>query len=523
MERGNRVDSEKEALVPLRIVGCCILVLALVVALGSPAEATWSIILVDARTREIGIASATCVAAIDLRQLSPVVLVGVGAAAAQATVPFTAHLRQYIRDQMNLGTDPGQILLLLAKQDTGHQMRQYGIVDVNGRAVGFTGQWTLSWTGHLTGRIGSLYYAIQGNILTGSAVIEKAEQAVRSTPGDLAAKLMAAMQAARAMGGDGRCSCPSYPTGCGSPPQQFQKAAHVGYMIVAREGDQDGGCNTAQGCATGTYYLNHNVVVQSTSAPDPVLQLQSLYTAWRSAWVNRPDHMLSTVTFSPTTLPADGRSATTAVLALRDWQGAPIQAGGAKVTVTLDPASPAPVTVGKVIDLQNGTYTFPVTAGTTPGTAVLRVTVDDGKGSVLLSPRSMLPVLPVSLKASHASVSAASGATVVFDLTPGSRFASRPYLLLASASGSSPGIPVGPGIRIPLNPDPVFHLTSSLANSPLLPGSAGAIDAAGQARARLVAPPGLLTALRGATLTFAFGLLDPLDYASQAVAIRVLP
>jgi hypothetical protein len=66
-------------------------------------------------------------------------------------------------------------------------------------------------------------------------------------------------------------------------------------------------------------------------------------------------------------------------------------------------------------------------------------------------------------------------------------------------------------------------LTWSLANSPLLPGSAGAIDAAGRARARLVAPPGLLSPLGGGTLTFAFGLLGPLDYASHAVAIGILP
>jgi len=506
-----------------RIARTGLVVLALTAAMGRPADATWSIIIVDARTREVGIASATCVAGGDLRLISPVVLVGVGAAAAQATVPFTATLRQIIRDQMNLGTDPAQILQILAKQDSGHQVRQYGIVDVSGRAVGFSGQWTLSWTGHLTGRIGTYHYAIQGNLLTGYPVIEKAEDAIRLTPGDLAARLMAAMQAARAMGGDGRCSCPGHPTGCGSPPKQFQKSAHIGFMIVTREGDTDGVCNMTSGCANGAYYLNLNVAAASPGLPDPVVQLQSMFSNWRNTWVNRPDHMHSRCTFAPTTIPADGRSATTATLVLRDWQGIPLNTGGAKVTVTLDPASPATVTPGNVIDRRDGTYTFPVTAGTTSGPAVLRVTVHDGKGSVLLSPRTILPVLPLSLEASRASISAASGGTVIFDLTPGPAHATRPFVLAASASGSSPGIPVGPQTTIPLNPDPLLNLAMVLANSPILPGSAGTIDAAGKARARLAAPAGFLSALRGATLTFAFGLFGPLDYASNSVAVRVLP
>ena len=52
---------------------------------------------------------------------------------------------------------------------------------------------------------------------------------------------MAAMQAARSMGGDGRCSCsPTLPTSCGSPPPSFTKSAHIAYMMVARAGDTEG-------------------------------------------------------------------------------------------------------------------------------------------------------------------------------------------------------------------------------------------------------------------------------------------
>ena len=62
-------------------------------------------------------------------------------------------------------------------------------------------------------------YAIQGNILMGSPVILDVETALRNTPGDLSQKVMAAMEAARDMGGDGRCSCDEqFPESCGTPP-----------------------------------------------------------------------------------------------------------------------------------------------------------------------------------------------------------------------------------------------------------------------------------------------------------------
>src|SRR5690606_41826022 len=133
------------------------LALLLAVALlARPIGATWSIILVDVRTGEIAIASATCLANFDLAVGVPVVVVGVGAGAAQSFVDTTGRNRILIRDQLRLGTDPRQILQLLAQQDPGHQTRQYGIVDVSGRAVGFTGSGAGAWAGDRTGRIGDI-------------------------------------------------------------------------------------------------------------------------------------------------------------------------------------------------------------------------------------------------------------------------------------------------------------------------------------------------------------------------------
>lgn len=222
--------------------------LAGVCAVAPVAQATWSIILIDTRTREVGIASATCLTGFDLRQGSPVVVTGVGAAAAQSFVESTMVTRTYIRDRLLEGQAPADIIAGLPSVDPNHQRRQYGIADVFGRGTTFTGSFAGAWAGGVSGqfsythadRTGTMAYAIQGNVLTGEAVITSALLAAQSTPGDLPARLMAAMQAARAQGGDGRCSCdPESPTSCGAPPAIFTTSAQIGYVIVARLGDTD--------------------------------------------------------------------------------------------------------------------------------------------------------------------------------------------------------------------------------------------------------------------------------------------
>ena len=221
---------------------------ALLLAAGS-AHATWSIILVDTATGEIAIGSATCLASFDLRAGTPVLIPGIGAAAAQSFVDSTGQNRVLIRDRLSQDIPPSQILDELTAFDPGHQTRQYGIVDARGRAATFTGTGAGAWAGGQTGqftsthagRASTIIYAVQGNVLTGEPVVTAAVQAITTTQGDLAAKLMAGMQAARSLGGDGRCSCaPSAPTACGAPPPTFTKSAHIAYMLIARAGDAEG-------------------------------------------------------------------------------------------------------------------------------------------------------------------------------------------------------------------------------------------------------------------------------------------
>jgi Family of unknown function (DUF1028)/FG-GAP-like repeat len=210
-------------------------------ALAPAAQATWSIILIDTRTGEIAVGSATCLTGFDLKVGTPILITGVGAGTAQSFVDSTGQNRIVVRDQLLLGTDPNQILNILSAFDTGHQTRQYGLVDVQGRAATFSGTGAGAWAGGTIGQTGDIAYAIQGNVLSGACVVEAAVQAVINTPGDLAAKLMASMEASRITGGDGRCSCSNgNPPGCGCPPSVFVKSSHIAYMLIARTGDRDG-------------------------------------------------------------------------------------------------------------------------------------------------------------------------------------------------------------------------------------------------------------------------------------------
>lgn len=370
--------------------------LAMVMIGGSDARATWSIILIDTETKEIAEGSATCLTSFDLQRVLPVMLVGVGAGAAQSFIDSTGQNRLLIRDELLLGTDPETILELLDAQDAGHQTRQYGIVDRMGRSTTFTGTQAADWADGVVGLSGTMAYAIQGNILTGEPVVAMALDAVLSTPGGLPEKLMAGMEAARSMGGDGRCSCSAVdPTSCGSPPADFTKAAHIGFMIDARLGDTDGGCEIEQGCASGDYYMDFNVAFQTVGDEDPVLQMQALFDAWRAGLIARPDAVRSTAVVDPPSVPGNGAATAEMVITLRDWQGTPVAPGSVVLTVHHAPDSAGLSSIGPVTDSGDGTFSVTLTAGQGAGTDRFWVVADDGVRPMTLMPPPELALAPL--------------------------------------------------------------------------------------------------------------------------------
>lgn len=241
---------DRSAALTPRMLAC---VAGLGVACATPiASATWSILIADTRTGEIALGSATCVPGINLRSNTPVLILGRGAVTAQSVVDSSGLNRARIFDGFARGMVPAEILADLAVADAGHGNRQYGFIDASGNALTYSGVQNAAWAGGVTGRIdldppgpeNDLVYSVQGNILTGAPVVLAAEDAILNTPGDLAEKLMAGMEAAYALGGDGRCSgclpTDDEPDLC-APPLDFIKTADVGYMLVGRLGDREQG------------------------------------------------------------------------------------------------------------------------------------------------------------------------------------------------------------------------------------------------------------------------------------------
>jgi len=336
------------------------------------ARATWSIVVADERTKEVAIGSVTCLTGYDLRAITPVVRVGVGAAACQSAGDFAGLRRPILARELAIGTAPDDMLPLVEAVG-GHQQRQYGIADVQGRATTFTGTQCAAWAGGVTGRVGTMVYAIQGNILAGPCVVPAAEAALRDTPGDIPTKLMAAMEAARANAGDGRCSCtPAAPESCGCPPPAFTLSGNIGYMIDARRGDVDDDLCDANGCADGTYCMNLNIPYSSAADPDPVGRLRVAFDAWRASLVGQPDSLLSRVSIAPAG--ADHEM----IVELLDWQQLPVTSP-VTLAVTHETTSAGIAAIGAPVDLGGGR--FSVTLTTRPGAGIDRYRVDAQGGA----------------------------------------------------------------------------------------------------------------------------------------------
>jgi uncharacterized Ntn-hydrolase superfamily protein len=499
-----------------RLIACISAAIALLV---SPLAATWSILLIDLRTGEIAIAAATCLPDFDLRRTLPIVLVGRGVAAAQSDLDGDGQNRVFILTNLAAGMDPAQILGLLAGRDQDHDRRQYGIVDLVSRTADHTGNSVPSFSGERSGRVGDVVWQVQGNLLAGPGVLDAIETALGATHLDLPTRLMAAMEAAHAAGGDGRCSCDvSRPTSCGSPPSNFTKSSHCAFLIVARPGDQDGTCN-ANGCANGRYFTSLDVANQPASAPDAVLQLRARFDAWAAARQGRVDHFVSTMALAHQRLPADGASETRLRVELRDRLGSPITRTNLGFTLAVEPAGA--VALGSATALGNGVHELRLVAGTQATTARVSAVAIDGSESIRLGPPLELALVDDPLWCAQSTLSIQSGGALEFVLRSDDP-QPRLFSLLASASGSTPGIPLGPGLVLPLMPDLLLEVTASAWFHGSIPGLYGITPAAGRATSTVSFPPGLWGLPPGLELSWAFAFWHPLDTVSNPVTVRVV-
>ena len=211
----------------------------------SPALATWSVIAVDRTTGRVVIASATCVDRDDmfLPGVQAVVVPGKGVAACQAAVDGTHTNQMLVFRELQKGTDPRAIIEMLSA-DPAFQSRQFGIVDLEGRSAGHSGLTNGYVSQDIQGQVPGteIFYSIQGNILRPGDVVPNAVKSFLAATGAITDRLMAAMEAADAAGGDSRCSCPAAP-GAGAAAIAIPcdgKTAHVAYILMAERGDPTG-------------------------------------------------------------------------------------------------------------------------------------------------------------------------------------------------------------------------------------------------------------------------------------------
>jgi uncharacterized Ntn-hydrolase superfamily protein len=158
---------------------------------------TWSILARDPATGELGVAVASRFLAAGA--LCPRVEGGVGAASTQALVnPF---IGPDALARLRAGEPPDVALPALVAADPGRAVRQAHLLSADGRIAAHTGEGCVDWCGHVAGPDVS----VAGNMLAGPQVLEATRDAFLASAGlTLAERLLAAMEAGEAAGGDKR-------------------------------------------------------------------------------------------------------------------------------------------------------------------------------------------------------------------------------------------------------------------------------------------------------------------------------
>jgi uncharacterized Ntn-hydrolase superfamily protein len=157
---------------------------------------TFSIVACDPETGEMGVAVASKYFAVG--SVVPWAKAAVGAVATQAWVNKDYGIIGL--EMLERGLEPTEVIDSLIASDPGADRRQVGVVDEEGNAATYTGPDCLPWAGGMIGE----NCAAQGNILGSDSVVSAMINAFETTPGALGGRLLAALLAGDANGGDSR-------------------------------------------------------------------------------------------------------------------------------------------------------------------------------------------------------------------------------------------------------------------------------------------------------------------------------
>jgi len=197
---------------------------------------TYSIVAYDSATGQFGAAvQSHWFKVADVIWLEP----GVGAVATQSLVEFSYGPLGL--EMMKNGKTAMQALEGLIASDPNSAVRQVAMIDINGNVVAHTGDKCIVEAGH---RIGT-NYSVQANLMENATVWDAMARAFENAEGDLAERMMAAMEAAQAEGGDIR---------------GMQSAA---MMVVS-------------GDPTGMPWIDNVVDLRVDDSPEPLKELRRL-------------------------------------------------------------------------------------------------------------------------------------------------------------------------------------------------------------------------------------------------------
>jgi uncharacterized Ntn-hydrolase superfamily protein len=208
--------------------------------------ATFSILGYDSETGEVGGAVQSRVFSVGNGVLWGEADVGMVATQAIVDVSYGPKALQLLKK----GMAPADIVKAIWEEDPDPGLgknpwpkagRQFAVMDAKGVYASFTGEKATPWAGHKGGK----FCTAQGNILAGEAVVAGMVDAFEKTPGHLSLRLMAALDAGQAAGGDKR---------------GMQSAA----MLIVKK--------------NGGVWLNNDVVLrlQVDDSPEPLKELRRL-------------------------------------------------------------------------------------------------------------------------------------------------------------------------------------------------------------------------------------------------------
>lgn len=205
--------------------------------------ATFSIIARDAETGELGMGVQSKAFAAGNRAMHAKGGVAVIAHQASANPMYGAIGVEL----MEAGYTPQEALDMMVGSDDGRERRQVAILDIRGRSAAWTGSGANDWKGHTCGRD----YCAQGNILTGPEVVDALVRSFEASSGPLAERLMDALDAAQAAGGDAR-------------------GMQSGAILVVKAREEGGGFN------------DRVVDIRVDDHPTPLVELRRVLDLYRS-------------------------------------------------------------------------------------------------------------------------------------------------------------------------------------------------------------------------------------------------